>query len=327
MSRSRNKRDRSPEAVALREARSMANRKMAFTGHAVVWGAVVLFLLFVAGFTVGMIVALGWGVGLAAHGYFTVLGPQMRNRWIAGEVDRRLQSSVTVERRQLEGKHSRDVGELSASIAHEIRNPVTAAKSLLQQIGEDPLSEDNVEYAKIALEELDRVEQSISHLLRFAREQDLELRQMDLADTIDSALDTLRERIESSDVEVQRDVEASSMRGDPEQIRRVVMNLVGNALDAVADGNGAAKRVRVSSGHNLADTEVWLRVKDNGPGIEVQRLDKIFSPFHTSKQSGTGLGLAITKKVVEAHGGTIDVTSAPGAGTEFTVVFPKSEGN
>jgi signal transduction histidine kinase len=299
---------------------------MAFNGHALMWGATVFFLFLVAGLTVAMIVASSWGIGLAAHGYFSVYGPEMRKKWIAGEVGRRLGSSSPVERKQLESKHSRTVGELSASIAHEIRNPVTAAKSLLQQIGEDPSSEDNMEYAKIALEELDRVEQSISHLLRFAREQDLDVRDMNLEDTIESALDTFRDRIESSDVDIERDVEPCSMRGDPEKIRRVVINLVGNALDAVDENNGASKRVRVSSGNNLADTEVWLRVKDNGEGIEPDRLDKIFSPFHTSKKTGTGLGLAITKKVVEAHGGLIEVTSDIGAGTEFTVVFPKGDG-
>ena len=323
MSRSRKKHDRSPEEIALREARSLATRKMSFTGHAVVWGATVFFLLVVAGFTAAVITGLGWGIGLAAHGYFAVYGPEMRKRWIRTEVESRLRGNVSAERRQLEGKHARSVGELSASIAHEIRNPVTAAKSLLQQIGEDPSSDDNVEYAKIALEELDRVEHSIAHLLRFAREQDLALQSMDIAETIDSALDTFRDRIEASDVAIEKDLEAGQMRGDPEKIRRVVINLVGNALDAVDENNGSAKQVRVSSGRNLADTEIWLRVKDTGPGIEADGLEKIFSPFHTSKETGTGLGLAITKKVVEAHGGSIEVDSAPGSGTEFTVVFPK----
>lgn len=326
MSRPRRNRDDSAQQLALREARSLANRKMAFTGHAIVWAATVLFLFVVAGMPAATIVATAWGIGLAAHGYFSVYGPQMRKKWIAGEVDRRLGATDRHERKQLESKHSRSVGELSASIAHEIRNPVTAAKSLLQQIGEDPSSDDNMEYARIALEELDRVEQSISHLLRFAREQDLDVQDMNLDAAIDSALDTFRDRIESTEVELERDVEACSMRGDPEKIRRVVINLVGNALDAVDGNNGASKRVRVSSGQNLADTEVWLRVKDNGEGIEPERLDKIFSPFHTSKKTGTGLGLAITRKVVEAHGGVIEVSSEVGSGTEFTVVFPRGGG-
>ena len=83
--------------------------------------------------------------------------------------------------------------------------------------------------------------------------------------------------------------------------------------------------LRISSGHNLAGTELWLRVKDNGPGIPSDRLAKVFSPFHTSKQDGTGLGLAITKKSVEAHGGTIEVLSEEYDGTEFVLTFPKPE--
>jgi len=95
----------------------------------------------------------------------------------------------------LRGEHARNLEELSASIAHEIRNPITAAKSLVQQLGEDPGSAENVEYANIALQELDRVEKSISHLLRYAREEEMNPRPMKLADAIESALETVRERL------------------------------------------------------------------------------------------------------------------------------------
>jgi signal transduction histidine kinase len=77
------------------------------------------------------------------------------------------------------------------------------------------------------------------------------------------------------------------------------------------------------SGDNLAGSEVWLRVQDNGPGMEPETQSKIFDPFYTTKESGTGLGLALSKKVVEAHGGTMEVQSSPGNGTEFVLSFPK----
>jgi signal transduction histidine kinase len=98
---------------------------------------------------------------------------------------------------------------------------------------------------------------------------------------------------------------------------------VGNALDALGDGRTQSPRVEVEAGENLAGSEVWVRIRDNGPGIEPERLHKIFSPFYTSKTDGTGLGLAISKKLVDAHGGSISATSAPGAGTEFLLTFPK----
>jgi signal transduction histidine kinase len=113
------------------------------------------------------------------------------------------------------------------------------------------------------------------------------------------------------------------MRGDPEKLRRVVINLIANALDAVLESETPRPRVEIETGENLAETEVWLRVRDNGPGIDPGRLQEIFSPFYTSKQGGTGLGLAISKKVVDAHGGSIEIDSGPGRGTEFLVTFPK----
>jgi signal transduction histidine kinase len=146
-----------------------------------------------------------------------------------------------------------------------------------------------------------------------------------MADVIDSALESFRDRIERQGVVLARDTEAAGLvQGDPEKLRRVVINLVGNALDAVQ--GRPAPRLEVSAGENLAGNEAWLRVRDNGPGIEPQRLERIWNPFHTSKPEGTGLGLAITRKLVEAHAGSIEVDSQPGEGTEFVVRFPKRRG-
>jgi signal transduction histidine kinase len=316
-----------PEERALRDARRAANRKIGFLAHAVPYGILCVFLLLVAGFRPALIVATAWGIALALHYFLAIVAPELRQRLVEREVSRRVQEGVSEERRTLEGRHAQHVEELSASIAHEIRNPITAAKSLVQQMGEDPRATENVEYAKVALEELERVERSISHLLRFARDEDLELRELRLADVVDSALDTLRERIGDVGACVERDVaEAGSLRGDAEKLRRVVINLVGNALDALEDAGTPAPRLVVQGGRNLAGTEVWLRVRDNGPGIEAERLERIWSPFYTSKRGGTGLGLPLARKVVDAHGGSLEVRSAPGAGTEFVLTLPRAAG-
>ena len=114
-----------------------------------------------------------------------------------------------------------------------------------------------------------------------------------------------------------------TMRGDPEKLRRVIINLISNALDALLESETPRPRIEIQAGENLAGTEVWLRVRDNGPGIAPDRLQEIFSPFFTSKEGGTGLGLAISKKVVDAHGGSIEVDSGPDRGTEFVMTLPK----
>jgi signal transduction histidine kinase len=318
------KRPLTAEERALREARAEANRRIAFVAHLIPYLAVVTFLTLVAGVRAASIVALAWGIGLASHGFGALVAPRMRKRIIDQEVRKRVHADVTRERRTLADAHARHVEELAAGVAHEIRNPITAAKSLVQQMGEDPTARENVEYANVALGELERVEKSISHLLRFAREEDVALAEVRIGDVVDAALDTLSGRIAGLGVKVERDVEgASAVRGDAEKLRRVVINLLGNALDAFADAKTAAPRLELAAGKNLAGSEVWLRVRDNGPGMDAEKLGRIWSPFYTSKSNGTGLGLALSKKVIEAHGGSIEASSAPGAGTEFIVTLPR----
>src|SRR5262249_37713833 len=144
----------SPRAVARGDAERSAARRVVFLGHAVVWAMVLLLLFVTAGFFPALVVALAWGIGLASHGYFSVLGPGQRRRWTEAEVARRVRTTVADERQVIESRHARLLEELSASIAHEIRNPITAAKSLLQQMREDISAPDNGEYARVALEEL-----------------------------------------------------------------------------------------------------------------------------------------------------------------------------
>jgi signal transduction histidine kinase len=303
--------------------RSLANRTIWWIGHYIVFTMTCAFVWFVAGFNVAAIVALSWGIGLASHGFFAVIAPVLRRRWTEEELGKHAVSR-SHERRELEGRQARSLEELSASIAHEIRNPVTAAKSLVAQMGEDATSPDNMEYARVALEELERVERSIAHLLRYAREEELEVRDVTMRDVVDSALETFRERFARSNVTVSRELDTDgALRGDPDKLRRVVINLVTNALDALEEGNTPSPRIVITVGENLASTEVWMRCKDNGPGIPSDRLERVFSPFYTSKTNGTGLGLAISKKLAQAHGGTIEARSEIGRGTELTVVLPK----
>jgi signal transduction histidine kinase len=313
-----------PEERAYRDARRRANARVGFMTHLVAYGSVCIFLLFVSGFRPAFIVALSWGIGIACHYFGALVAPNLRRRYIEREVRTEIARNVPRERRDIEERHVRSLEELSASIAHEIRNPITAAKSLVQQMGEDPGSGQNVDYAKVAIEELDRVERSVAHLLRYAREEDVRMSDVRLADLVQSALESFRDRLVALCVELDLDVPADfALRGDPEKLRRVLINLVGNALDALEESGVETPRIEVMAGENLARTECWLRVRDNGPGIDPATLTKIFSPFYTSKERGTGLGLAISKKVVDAHGGSIEASSSPGAGAEFTITIPK----
>jgi two-component system sensor histidine kinase HydH len=250
--------------------------------------------------------------------------PRLRERLVEEHLSRHIHANLSRERRELADDHAHSLEVLSASIAHEIRNPITAAKSLLQQMREDPESADNEEYAQVALVEIERVERSISHLLRFGREEELRRSPIFMRDVLDSALETFRDRADREGVAIRRVFDCDGeLLGDAEKLRRVMINLVGNALDALADVGVALPTIDVSMGENLAGNKVWVKVRDNGPGMDQETREQIFTPFYTARRNGTGLGLAITKKLVDAHQGTIEVSAQPGEGAEFVLSFPK----
>jgi signal transduction histidine kinase len=314
-----------PEQRALREAKRAADARIGFLTHATVYSMVIFGILITGGFKAAIVTGIFWGIGLASHFIGAILGPQLRREWIDREVGPRVVTETQQQRRDLESEQARRVQRLSASLAHEIRNPITAAKSLVQQMGEDPSAADNVNYAQVALQELERVERSIAHLLKFAREEELKLAQTRLDEIANSGLATLRDRMRDLGVKLETDYAgAGALVGDPEQLRRVVINLASNALDALRDAKTPAPRLAVAVGENLAGTEAWLRVRDNGPGIAAEHLPRLFDPFFTAKDGGTGLGLALAKKIVDAHGGSIEAKSEPGRGAEFVVTLPKT---
>ncbi len=319
------RRNLTPEERKYRAARRRVNLRLLFFTHLTVYASVLTLLMVTTrSFRAVFIVALSWGIAVFLHYFWSMLAPDLRERWIQKEVGQRVQGDVSTERERVEDRHVRSLADLSASIAHEIRNPITAAKSLVAQMGEDPVSRDNLEYASVALDELDRVERSISHLLRFARDEDLQFSQLEMADVIHSAVETFRDRVTRLGVDVDCQLDTrGAMQGDAEKLRRVLINLVGNAIDAMEGAATANPTLRIMSGDNLAGTEVWVRVQDNGPGIDAETQRKVFDPFYTTKASGTGLGLALSKKVVDAHGGSLELESSPSNGTEFVLSFPK----
>jgi signal transduction histidine kinase len=313
-----------PEERARRDAERAADQKVALYRDIAVAIAIVAPLLWFIT-PIGVIALFIFGIRLVKRYFSLMVAPELRKKFVEEEIEKRVDESVTRQRRDMQGRHARSLEQLSASIApHEIRNPITAAKSLVQQMGEEPAATENVQYARVALEELERVEKSISHLLRYARDEELQLGEIRLSEVIDSALESFRDRAGRKGIEMAQQIDGQGeMRGDSEKLRRVVINLVANAMDALEEAKVGSPRILVSSGENLAGSEVWLRVRDNGPGIDSEAQARLFNPFYTSKSGGTGLGLAITRKIVEAHGGEIEIVSEPNKGAQFIVTFPK----
>jgi len=311
----------SNEIEAERQARRRRRAIAGFYGHFYTYCSVIGFLAFINIFT-GFYPwflwpAFGWGIGVFSH-YMAVFGGRyIRENYFEPAVER----EVRREKHAIVTEKQADIGELSSTIAHEIRNPIAAAKSLVQQMGEDPQSVENVEYARVAIEELDRVEKRVSHLLKYAKEEEYEFALVGLASVVDAALAQLKSKLETTRVRVARNyIGGPTVKADAEKLQRVFGNIFDNAIDALAS-LPEDRRIDVFI-ENGQPRSASVRIVDNGAGIAPEKVAKIFNPFFTTKDHGTGLGMAIARKIVDAHQGGIEVSSQLGRGTEFRVTLP-----
>jgi signal transduction histidine kinase len=313
--------DKSEQAI-LKRARRRARAEAGFYGHLMSYLGVIAFLALVNLMTTRypwfLWPALGWGIGLFSH-YMAVFGSKViRERYFEPAVER----EVRREKATLQTERQADLSELSSTIAHEIRNPIAAAKSLVQQMGEDPSSLENVEYAKVAIDELDRVERRISHLLKYAKEEDFEMAPVNLASVVDSALTQMRKKLDAAGVAAVRNyIAGPTIEADGEKLKQVFSNVLDNAIDALSP---VTEGRRIDLFIDNGGSNATVRIRDNGAGIAPEKLDRVFTPFFTTKENGTGLGMAISRRIVEGHEGTIEVQSKTGEGTEFVVTLPVS---
>jgi two-component system sensor histidine kinase PilS (NtrC family) len=212
------------------------------------------------------------------------------------------------------------IGELSASIAHELRNPLASLKASVEMLSEKKISGEPADrLMKIALSEMDRLNGIITDFLLYARPKELNKKPFDLHQSLRDVVMLLQgaETVKKN-VTITAKLEGSLViTGDAKQMQQVFWNLGINAVDAVSEG-GSVDIHTVRKGNRI---EIIFR--DTGEGISEFDMDKIFYPFFTTKEKGTGLGLSIAQKIIEEHGGKILVESrGPGSGTTFRIILP-----
>jgi two-component system sensor histidine kinase HydH len=218
------------------------------------------------------------------------------------------------------------LGEMSAGLAHEIRNPLGAIKGAAQCLDPRELPTEEREFIEVIVEEVNRLNGVVTAFLDYARPLKQTFGPTDLNEVVDRTLRLIQASVPKQ-ITVQEELAAGLARvdADAEQLKQVLINLVQNAVQALGDQAGTITLRTVKSerfGDFRAPDWVELQVADTGPGIPADQQVNIFVPFFTTKQQGTGLGLAICQRIVKNHGGTIAVQSRTGEGSTFVIRLP-----
>jgi signal transduction histidine kinase len=235
-----------------------------------------------------------------------------------------LQSELGEKNRLLERKNRlAALGEMAAGMAHEIRNPLGGiqlyASILAKDVSDKPASLSVVQKISGGVK---RLEALVGQVLQFSREISASMTLMNLPDVIEQSIELAGPALQDRNVRCVVDgPRPMHVTADPILVGQVVLNLLLNAAEAMADhGHGGMVTIRYSPPPADSDAKRFhMVVRDSGPGIPPQILDRIFNPFFTTKDTGTGLGLAIVHRVVEAHDGTIIVTNGEGGGARFEI--------
>ncbi len=209
----------------------------------------------------------------------------------------------------------RALGEMAASVAHEVRNPLAAIRSSAQLLEAE--AKDS-ELPGVILEEVDRLNSLVSDFLDFSRPLEPKLQPYYIVKSTEGALHLLEKQGSLENIKVTRafSEDLPPVSVDPDQMKQVFLNLFLNAVQAMPAGG------TLTVGINALNDHLEVEVRDTGCGIEQEKIDKIFEPFFTTKERGSGLGLSIVRTIVEAHRGTIRVESSLGEGTTITIRLP-----
>ncbi|MBI5571392.1 MAG: MCP four helix bundle domain-containing protein [Desulfomonile tiedjei] len=219
------------------------------------------------------------------------------------------------------------VGKLAAGVAHSVRNPLTSVKMRLFSMERSlHLEASEKEDFEVISEEIRHIDTIVNNFLEFSRPPKLKMRLASPSETVDMTLQLLKHRLDSYNVRVQvsRNGPLPTIVADPDQLKEVLVNLIVNACEAMVEGGEIRIEEETGISENVGPVVV-IKVSDNGPGVPEAIQSKLFQPFFSTKGEGTGLGLSIATRIVEDHGGWLDLKSEEGKGASFIITLPARE--
>ena len=244
---------------------------------------------------------------------------------LAGETGIAVLNSRVYEKRR-ERDRLAVLGEMSAGLAHEIRNPLGAIKGAAQYLNPDSLAKEQGEFLNIVISEVNRLNRVVTQFLDYAKPSLQDMIKVDINTLIIKTVQMVNSAEQFSNIEIftELDKDVPNVIGESDRLLQVLLNLIKNAADAVQNKDNGTVTV-LSLIEEDIDGKEWIKiqVKDNGTGIEPDNIKNLFIPFFTTKEKGVGLGLPICLRIIEEHNGTIDVVSKPGL-TVFTLLLPCS---
>jgi len=229
----------------------------------------------------------------------------------------------TAQKKLVQAEKLASIGRLAATIAHEIRNPLTSVKLNIQKVAEDGRLEAlEQEHLSISQEGIVQIEKFIKELLNFTRVSELQLARFPLSQILDESLKLMSDSFKQRKIAVEKKLDPGlpEILVDGDKLRQVFLNLLRNAFEATEAGGKI--NLTVSTAGDGPGRKIKIRISDNGCGIPEKDWENIFEPFFSTKTSGFGLGLANSRKIIEQHKGTIRVVKKRSPGTAFEILIP-----
>jgi len=217
------------------------------------------------------------------------------------------------------------IGEMAAGIAHEIKNPLAGIAGVIQVLKKDyAVGDQKRAVLDEVLSQVERMDKAVRNLLSFARPPEPKMTLVDINELIGKLLDFLAPQFAKNAIVAERQLSPGLpwLTLDPDLMQQALINIALNAIQSMPEGGKFTVETKSVKPGGESAGSVEIVLADTGKGISMENLSRIFTPFFTTRQQGTGLGLSITQRIIEQHGGEINVLSSPGKGTNFSIIFP-----